>query len=153
LPFSTTTEYATRALLDLAMAPPGYPVKAADVARRQRIPRKYLEHVLLLCKKRGLVRSKPGLNGGYALARAAERITLAQVIRAVDGPIAPVRCVSLTAYAPCTCPNESACPIRDVWREARDAMVAVLERVTLADVARRARSHAELAGISQERPA
>lgn len=136
---STRTEYATRALLDLALAREGEVTKTADVARRQRIPKKYLEQILLAFKRQGILRSKPGLHGGYMLARPARQITLAEVVRAVDGPLAPVRCVSLTAYTPCTCPNESVCPLRTIWQQARDAMADVLERVTLADVADRAR--------------
>lgn len=138
MPISTKTEYATRALLDLALAPEGATVKTADVARRQRIPKKYLEQIFLLFKKQGTLRSKPGLNGGYMLARPAGQITMADIVRAVDGPLAPVRCVSRMAYAPCTCPNENVCPIRAVWQRARDAMAEVLEEVTLADVADRA---------------
>jgi len=140
VPVSTKAEYATRALLDLALAWGGFPVKTVDIARRQRIPKKYLEQILLVYKRQGILRSKAGLNGGYSLARPPEQITMTQVIRAMDGPLAPVRCVSSTAYAPCTCPNERDCPIRAIWQEARDAMVGVLDRVTLADMARRART-------------
>ncbi len=144
---STKTEYATRALLDLALARTGAVVKTADIATRQRIPKKYLEQILLLFKKEGLLRSKPGLNGGYMLARPARQITMAEIVRAVDGPLAPVRCVSLTAYAPCTCPDEAVCPLRLVWQQARYAMAEVLEHVTLADVAEQARATGYLGAI------
>ncbi|HEV8339034.1 MAG TPA: Rrf2 family transcriptional regulator [bacterium] len=144
---STRTEYATRALLDLALAREGTVVKTADVAERQRIPKKYLEQILLVFKREGMVRSKPGLHGGYMLARPARQITMAEVVRAVDGPLAPVRCVSLTAYAPCTCPHEEVCPLRAVWQEARRAMAEVLERTSLADVADRAREIGYLKAI------
>lgn len=79
------------------------------------------------------------MQGGFTLARPASQISIAEVVRAADGPLAPVRCVSETAYAHCTCPDEDACPLRDTWRQARDAMVSVLEQVTLADVAGRAK--------------
>jgi Rrf2 family iron-sulfur cluster assembly transcriptional regulator len=88
LGISTRTEYATRALLDLALAREGAVTKTADVAKRQRIPKKYLEQILLLFKREGILRSKPGLNGGYMLARPARQITLAEVVRAIDGPLA-----------------------------------------------------------------
>lgn len=136
---STRTEYATRALLDLALMDGTRHVKTSDIARRQHIPKKYLEQILLMFKNEGLVLSKPGLHGGFTLARPASQISIAEVVRAAEGPLAPVRCVSETAYAPCTCPDEGTCPLRDTWRQARDAMVSVLEKVTLADVAGRAR--------------
>lgn len=148
---STRTEYATRALLDLALAGEGSLVKTADVAKRQRIPKKYLEQILLLFKREGMLRSKPGLNGGYMLARSARQITMAEVVRAVDGPLAPVRCVSLTAYAPCTCPHENVCPLRTVWQQARGAMAEVLERITLADVAEQARQMGYLEALGASR--
>ncbi len=149
---STKTEYATRALLDLAVAQEGLLVKTLDIARRQRIPKKYLEQILLAFKREGIVRSKSGFHGGYTLARSPELVTMAHIVRAVDGPLAPVRCVSTTAYAPCTCPNEATCPFRTVWQEARDAMVGVLERVTLADVAQRARHLAAYAPEASSQP-
>ena len=139
MPVSTRTEYATRALLELALADASRPVKTSEIAQRQRIPKKYLEQILLTFKKGGFVRSKPGLHGGFTLARSSEQISIAQIVRAVDGPLAPVRCVSQSAYTACTCPDEGTCPLRETWREARDAMVQVLEGVSLASVARRAR--------------
>jgi len=145
MPISTKGEYAARALLHLALAyGAGAPVKTADIAQQQSIPKKYLEQILLLFKKEGFVRSKPGLNGGYSLARPPGQITMAQVVRAVDGPLAPVRCVSKTAYARCTCAVEATCALRTVWQEARDAVAQVLEDITLEEVAARARSMARV---------
>lgn len=152
MPVSTRTEYATRALLDLALAREGAAIRTADVAKRQRIPKKYLEQILLLFKREGILRSKPGLHGGYMLARPAGQITMADVVRTVDGPLAPVRCVSLTAYAPCTCPHEEICPLRAVWQQARTAMAQVLERVTLAEVAQRGRELGYLSAIGPAGP-
>jgi len=145
MPISAKGEYAARALLHLALAyESGAPVKTADIARQQSIPKKYLEQILLLFKKDGYVRSKPGLNGGYSLAKPPADITMAEVIRAVDGPLAPVRCVSRTAYAKCTCAIESACALRTVWQEARNAMAGVLEGITLEEVAQRGRRLAQV---------
>jgi Rrf2 family protein len=144
MPISTKGEYAARALLHLALASdPHTPIKTGDIAAQQRIPKKYLEQILLLFKHAGFVQSKPSLKGGYFLARPASEITMAQMLRAVDGPLAPVRCVSQTAYAPCPCAvEESTCALRSVWQEARDAMVGVLDRITLQDLADRARAMA-----------
>jgi len=145
LPISAKGEYAARALLHLALASDAQtPVRTGDIAERQNIPKKYLEQILLVFKKEGLVRSKPGLNGGYFLAKRPSEITMAEVIRAVDGPLAPVRCVSQTAYAPCPIAHvEATCALRTVWQEARDAMVGVLERITLEELAARARAMAD----------
>jgi len=145
MPISTKGEYAARALLQLALAyNGGSRVKTAHIAEQQRIPKKYLEQILLLFKKQGLVESKAGLNGGYSLAKHPSQISMAQVVRAVDGPLAPVRCVSKTAYARCTCAVEATCGLRTVWQEARDAVARVLEEITLEDVAGRARALAEV---------
>ncbi len=144
MPISTKGEYAARALLHLAVAHgKGAPVKMAEIARQESIPKKYLEQILLIFKKLGLVESKPGLNGGYSLAKPPGRITMAQVVRAVDGPLAPMRCVSKTGYARCTCTEEATCALRTVWQEARDAVAGVLEGITLEEVADRARGLAE----------
>jgi len=145
MPISTKGEYAARALLHLALAyGEGSPVKTAQIASEQKIPKKYLEQILLLFKTQGLVESKPGRNGGYSLARDPSQITMAQVVRTVDGPLAPMLCVSKTAYARCTCVVEATCPLRTVWQEARDAMARVLEGITLEDVAERGRSLAQV---------
>lgn len=150
MPVSLRTEYATRALLELALGTPTCPVKTSEIALRQRIPEKSLEQILLTFKKQGLVRSKPGLHGGFTLSRSPDQISIAQIIRAVDGPLAPVPCVSDSAYAACSCPDETACPFRDTWRQARDAMVRVLEGVSLAAVADRARERARVEAATSD---
>jgi Rrf2 family protein len=140
MPISTKGEYAARAMLHLAlMYENGALSSASEIAQAQKIPKKYLEQILLLFKHAGLVQSKPGLHGGYLLGRAPIEITMAQIIRAVDGPLAPTRCVSKMAYTRCTCTDESTCALRTVWQEARDTFVGVLEGITLAEVAKRAR--------------
>ena len=141
---TTRGEYAARAMLHLAQAyESNEPVKTAQIAREQSIPKKYLEQILLIFKRAGLVRSKPGLNGGYMLARAPREITMAQIVRTIDGPLAPVRCVSKTAYVGCTCMVQTTCALRTVWQEARDAMAGVLESITLEEVVYRSRSMGE----------
>src|SRR5262245_5285649 len=132
------TKYALKALGQLALAPPDEPMLIADIAEREDIPRKFLEAILVELKQHGFVRSRKGRGGGYTLAKNPEAVTLASVIRVIDGPIAPVPCLSRTAYRRCDgCKDEATCGVRLVLREAHAASVQVLESVTLADMARR----------------
>src|SRR5207302_4990037 len=87
----------------------------------------------------GLVQSKRGMAGGYRLARTPEQITLAAVVRHIEGALAPVSCVSEKFYEKCSCPDESRCPIRSVMKEIREAIVQIAERVTIADLCERSR--------------
>ena len=151
MPISAKGEYAARALFQLALAyERGEPVRTVDIATEQQIPKKYLEQSLLAFKKAGLVQSKSGLNGGYFLARHPGEITIAQIVRTVDGPLAPVRCVSQTAYQPCKSAVEATCALRTVWQEARDAMVGVLDKITLQEVATRSRAMAMLCELTYQ---
>jgi Rrf2 family protein len=128
---SAKADYALRACVELATAEGAGPVKGERVAQAQEIPLKFLENILGDLRQDGLVRSQRGVEGGYWLARPAEEITLAQVIRAVDGPLANVRGVrpENLEYA------GSSLPLRDVWVAVRASLRLVLEEVTLADVA------------------
>jgi Rrf2 family protein len=128
---SARADYAIRALVALAAAGPEHPVRADAIALAQSIPSKYLENLLVDLRRARLVVSQRGSNGGYRLARPAGAITLADVIRAIDGPLAGVRD---------SAPEEVAYPgvaasLRDVWVALRASMRTVLEAVTLADVA------------------
>jgi Rrf2 family protein len=135
------TKYALKALGQLASAPPGEPMLIADIAEREGIPRKFLEAILVELKQHGFVRSRKGRGGGYSLARNPDTVTLASVIRVIDGPIAPVPCLSRTAYRRCDgCKDEATCGVRLVLREAHAASVHVLESVTVADMAERQKS-------------
>jgi Rrf2 family protein len=132
------TKYALKALSQLASAPPGEPMLIADIAEREGIPRKFLEAILAELKQHGFLRSRKGRGGGYALARNADTITVASIVRVLDGPLAPVPCLSRTAYQRCEgCREEATCGIRLVMRDAHAAMVQVLEGTTLADMVRR----------------
>jgi len=132
------TKYALKALCQLASAPPGEPMLIADIAERDDIPRKFLEAILVELKQHGFVRSRKGRGGGYTLAKNPDTVTLASVIRVIDGPIAPVPCLSRTAYRRCDgCKDEATCGVRLMLREAHAASVQVLESVTLADMAQR----------------
>jgi Rrf2 family protein len=111
------------------------PIK--EIAERENIPIKFLEQILLTMKNAGLVSSRMGVNGGYYLAKPAEQITLGQIIRLLDGPLAPIRCVSQMAYEPCSCPDESTCGLRSVMFDVRNAISDILDHKTLADVVHR----------------
>ncbi len=126
-------KYALRAMLDLAEAKGDRPVFIADIARRQDIPRRFLENILVELKKSGLVVSHRGKHGGYALARSPEDISFAEIIRISDGPLALAPCASKTAYRRCDdCRDEATCTVRRVLLEVREATAAILERTSLA---------------------
>ncbi len=129
---SAKVDYALRAMLELAAAPPG-PLKSERISSAQEIPQKFLENILLDLRHASLVTSQRGAEGGYALARPASEISLADVIRAVEGPIATVRGVrpEEVAYV------GRAVPLREVWIDLRAAMRGVLEETSLADVLER----------------
>ena len=130
-------KYAIKALARLAQAPPCEPMLIADIAERDGIPKKFLEAILAELKQHGIVHSRKGRGGGYLLSKGPESITLAAILRVLDGPIAPVPCLSKTAYRRCDgCQDEATCSVRLVLREAYAASVEVLEHTTLADVAR-----------------
>ena len=127
---SAKADYALRAAAELASAEPG-PVKGERVAQAQGIPLKFLENILLELRHHGLVQSQRGADGGYWLARPAEDISLAEVIRAVEGPLANVRGNRPESLAY----DGTAEPLRDVWIAVRASLRSVLEQVTLADLA------------------
>ena len=123
-----------RALQDLAMHYGEGPVRNKDLAERNNIPLRFLEQILLILKHGRIVHSHKGPQGGYYLARPPHQINLAEVVRLLDGPLAPISCVSETAYEPCGCPNMEACGLRRVMKEVRDAVAEIMERTTLADL-------------------
>src|SRR5205085_8683037 len=104
------------------------------ISEDQNIPKRFLEQILNDLKSAGFVQSRRGVAGGYRLARRPDEITLAAVVRHIEGALAPVSCVSERFYEKCSCPDESRCAIRSVMREIRDAIVKIAERVTLAEL-------------------
>ncbi len=135
---SKKAKYALRALLVLAGTPHTKPVQIAELAAQERLPKKFLEAILLELKNKGLLHSTKGKGGGYRLAKKPEAITLGDVIRVLDGPLAPLPCVSRTAYRRCEeCDDEATCGIRAVMGEVRDATASILDRASLAAVLRR----------------
>ncbi len=137
---SKRSEYGIRAMLVLAapQADGRLPLlQTREIAGRENIPAKYLEQILLTLKNAGLLSSKMGAGGGYMLARPASEISIAQIVRLMDGPLAPIRCVSQMAYAPCDCPNAETCGLRTVMGDVRNAIAEILECTSLADVIQR----------------
>src|SRR5215510_10109854 len=132
---SMKAKYGLRAMASLAREYGNGPLLIADIAEKERIPRKFLELILLDLKKKGFLHSKKGKGGGYYLNRLPSTISVDQLIRALDGPLALLPCVSQMAYERCEeCPDEEACGIRRVFKEVREATIGVLERTTLADM-------------------
>jgi Rrf2 family protein len=127
-------EYGLRALQYLAAHHGEGPVPNRDLAGSNNIPGRFLEQILLTLKHGQIVRSQKGPHGGYYLARSPDEITLAEVIRLLDGPLAPIACASETAYEPCGCPDADACGLRRVMREVRDMVAQKMESTTLADL-------------------
>jgi Rrf2 family protein len=131
---SSRAQYALRALLDLCVIQDACPTLIQDISERQNIPLKYLQQILVALKQEGFVRSRKGPGGGYVLAVKPEQLTLGAVIRAMDGPLAPVSCVSTTQFNECGCPNPDTCPLQTSFREARNAVAAVYDHTTFAQL-------------------
>ena len=129
-------EYALRALIDLGIAQElGRPMlRIGELAEKEKLPVKFLEQILTHLKLAGFVQSTRGKLGGYSLSKPTARIKFGAVIRSIDGPLAPIPCVSRTAYARCTCPDEAHCGLRLLMLDVRSAITRVLDRYTLRDV-------------------
>ena len=132
---SRRTDYATRALLALALKKGG-PMKLEEIARLTAVPQSVLEQVMPVMRTAGIVRSERGPSGGYRLNRSPEEITLERVVRLFQGQLAPIGCA--TRSQPEVCPMMLACSLKEVWEEVRDATIEILGRTTFADLARRA---------------
>jgi Rrf2 family cysteine metabolism transcriptional repressor len=127
-------EYGLRALQDLAAHYGEGPIPNNILAERNNIPPRFLEQIMLTLKHGRLVRSQKGPHGGYYLAHPPDEINLAQAVRLLDGPLAPISCVSETAYEPCGCPDMETCGLRRVMKEVRDVVADIMERTALADL-------------------
>ncbi len=131
---STKGEYASRAMLELSLRYDQGALHIRDISRSQHIPERFLEQILLLLKRGGYLRSKKGRGGGYFLSKPPSEISVAEVIRVMDGPLAPIDCVSVTAHE--ICPMEGSCGLRWLWKDVRDSIAGILEKTTFADLAR-----------------
>src|SRR4051794_12215764 len=134
---STRGEYALRALLVLGLNYGPQVVRIQAISDEQNIPKRFLEQILNDLKSAGIVESKRGIAGGYRLARPPENITIAAVIRHLEGALAPISCVSERFYEKCSCPDEQRCAIRSVMKEVREAVVKIVEKVTVAELCER----------------
>lgn len=131
---SQKSRYALRALVALTRAGHGKSLMISEIALGQDIPKKFLEQILLELKRNGIVISKRGKAGGYILFKPPETVSFGEVLRIIDGPIAPLPCLSKTAYRRCKdCKDEAECEIRHVFAKVTDATRAVLDSTTLAD--------------------
>jgi Rrf2 family protein len=130
-------KYALRALTVLAEADPRVPMPIHEIADRAHAPQKFLESILLELRRHGVLASTRGKSGGYVMSRPADDVRVGDVIRMVDGPLAPIPCASMTAYRPCAdCPDPATCSIRIVMRRVRDATAAILDNTMIADLAK-----------------
>jgi Rrf2 family protein len=137
-------EYGLRAMITLAetasKSDSPVLVQIKEISQREQISPKFLEQILLTLKNAGLLHSKMGVGGGYYLARPADEITLGQIFRVLDGPVAPIKCVSQMAYEPCGCPDEETCGLRLVMGDVRSAIAEILDNTSLADITKRQRA-------------
>ena len=130
-------KYGLKALVYLAGLEPSEIAQVSEVAQANSIPKKFLDQIFADLRKAGLVHSKKGKAGGYALARPPRSIMVGEVIRILDGPIAPALCASHSAYRRCDdCGDEERCPVRRIMIEARNALSSVLDRCSLAEMRR-----------------
>lgn len=131
---SQRAKYALRALLALCKAPPEASLMIAEISEKQAIPKKFLEQILLDLKRAGIVASRRGRLGGYVLVRPADKLTFGEVLRLIDGPIAPLPCLSKIAYRRCNdCADEATCEIRHVFAGVVKVQREVLDHTTFAD--------------------
>ena len=144
---SRKAKYALRALSTLVLAETGQ-LQARLIAREAKVPEKFLEAILVELRNAGLVNSRRGTVGGHSLALPAEQIMVGDIVRIIDGPIAPIRCASVSAYKPCEdCIDPETCALRDLMGDVRDAMSDIIDHRSLADFARASASRqSRLAG-------
>ena len=129
---SKKSDYALRALVTLTEHHGRGPIPIRELARRNDVPKRFLEHILLDLKAQKWVDSIPGRNGGYVLARNPEKITMGQVIRHFDGVLAPLHCVSVTDYKRCT--QEPVCRFRRIILDIRNTTAEIMDQTTLASL-------------------
>jgi Rrf2 family cysteine metabolism transcriptional repressor len=142
LKLSSKGDYATRVLMELAVSEGPRALSAHDLSMRTGISQKYLEQIMMRLRSGRLVSARRGVQGGYELARRPENISVGEVIRLMDGPLAPSPCASQSAHVPCPvyrCPSEQSCVLRGLWSDVRDAISDVLDGTTFADLVQRQR--------------
>ncbi|HEV2692558.1 MAG TPA: Rrf2 family transcriptional regulator [Verrucomicrobiae bacterium] len=131
---SKRTDYALRALFTLVEHHGGAPIPIRELARRNDVPKRFLEQIMLALKSQGWVDSTAGIRGGYFLSRSPEKITMGEVVRHFDGILAPIDCVSVTGYVRCS--QEPVCRFRRIFFDARNYVANLMDKATLAEVAK-----------------
>lgn len=132
---SNKCDYACKAVLDISMnGNSDTVVSVSDISRRQRIPLKYLEHILALLKKNNIVQSRRGQSGGYLLTRSPEDISLADIVLTIDGPVRPIDCYGEDAEH---CQDSASCPFQDIWKEIEQSQLAILRRISFSELAQK----------------
>ncbi len=138
--FSTKAEYGVRVMIELARRGGDEPVSLAEIAQHDELPLAYLEHLVARLRKAELVSSRRGARGGYMLARPAQEITMAEVVAALEGSIAPIECISEGADGALVCARESdpehSCPTKLLWTRVRVSIIRTLQETTLSDLVR-----------------
>lgn len=142
---STKGHYGLKAMFDLAMHYGSEPIPLKVIAERQGISEHYLEQLIAVLRKIGLVKSVRGAQGGYILAKPPSQIKVGDVVRALEGPIAPLDCVS--EFEPTACEKEHYCISRDIWARVRDSIAEVLDSITLEDMCRDAEKAVQTARV------
>ena len=136
--FSTKTEYGVRVIVELARRDSEEPVPLAEIAEREGLPLAYLEHLAAKLRRAGLIESRRGARGGYLLARPAAEITMAEVVEALEGTIAPIECITATADGGLVCTRESdpghVCTTKVLWARVRTSIVDTLANTTVSDL-------------------
>ena len=136
--FSTKTEYGVRVMVELARRDGDGPVSLTDIAATDELPLAYLEHLVARLRKSGLVESRRGARGGYLLARPASDISMAEVVEALEGSIAPIECISQAADGGVVCSRETdadhVCPTKLLWTRVQGAIVGTLQDTRLSDL-------------------
>ncbi len=143
---STKGDYATRAMQDLALHYQQGPIQIEDIAKRQNLPVRYLEQILLNLKRAGFLESKRGVSGGYYLKKHPREITMGAIIRAMEGPILPIFCVGSGKREICS--EEPHCSLRDIWVDVRDAVVKIVDHTTFDDICQRIKIKRERQGLT-----
>lgn len=138
---TTTSRYGVRALFDVAYHGGGQPTQIKDISRRQKISQRYLEQIFNKLLKAGLLKSRRGPRGGYMLAKDPSQISIGEIIRAAQGPIVPVRCLSEDSAGKPDCEVLDACVTRHIWKESQRLLVDYYESVSIADLCALARDH------------
>lgn len=145
---STKGDYASRAMQDLALHYDKGPVQIENIAKRQHLPVRYLEQILLSLKRAGFLESKRGVGGGYYLAKHPREITMGAIIRAMEGPIIPIFCVGSGKREICI--EEPHCSLRDIWADVRDAVAKIVDHITLEDLCQQIRVKRERQGLTYQ---